>query len=96
MITYILDSCITWVLRVAFFTPPGINGAAVPDMLHQYLLGMVRTAVTLLKTCIAEHGAQGRPSRHRSTAERNALLDSRLQLFSSRHQGEEVHLNTTY
>ena len=42
----------TWGAPFGYPPEVGVNGAAVPDMLHQYLLGLLRTAVTLMKSTI--------------------------------------------
>ena len=62
----------------------GINGAAVPDMLHQYLLGVLRNAVRYVKEAIKAHG---RTKGTRSAKQRFAVLDARFREFNTRHQG---------
>ena len=42
----------TWGAPFGYPPAVGVNGAAVPDMLHQYLLGLLKTAVTLTKATI--------------------------------------------
>jgi hypothetical protein len=60
----------------------GINGAAVPDMLHQYLLGVLKRAFEstkdLITSCAKVNGTASAGSRFR-------ILDQRFKGFTPRH-----------
>ena len=65
----------------------GINGAAVPDMLHQYLLGLLKSSLEFTKHAISWHGRQGREKGTLSKKDRMQTLDARFQEFNDRHAG---------
>ena len=68
----------------------GINGAAVPDMLHQYLLGLLKSSLEYTKLAIAWHGRQGREKGTLSKSQRMQTLDMRFQNFTDRHAGAHL------
>ena len=67
-----------------FGYPPevGVNGAAVPDMLHQYLLGLLKKAVEYTLSTVRYYGSiKGL----RKTKQRLMELDRRFKTLNVKH-----------
>ena len=60
----------------------GINGATAPDMLHQFLLGLMKMAFVFTLKAIKEHGKK---KGTRSVTLRLQELDRRFSVFDTRH-----------
>jgi hypothetical protein len=61
-------------------------------MLHQYLLGLLKSSVEYTKLAISWYGRTGRETGTLSKASRFRTLDERFQTFNQRHAGVLVLL----